>query len=132
MRAVCSPASFATRALALWRGEKKTLPAVVVAGLLDDIALVEKLLQHTPQRLLGDPQHIEQIGDLEPRIARDEVDDTVVGGGETELLKHMIGIADKVPVGEKQQLDNVPALVAQRRGFASPLPGGDSALQPAP
>ena len=53
-----------------------------------------------------------QIGDLEARIAGDEVDHPVVGAAETELFQHMIGVADEVAVGEKQQFDDVPALVA--------------------
>jgi hypothetical protein len=36
----------------------------------------------------------------------------VVGPAEPERLEFMVGVADKIPVGEKQQLDNVPAQVA--------------------
>jgi hypothetical protein len=35
--------------LALGGGEKKALPAVVVAGFLHDVALIEQLLEHTSQ-----------------------------------------------------------------------------------
>src|SRR4051812_5020507 len=41
----------ADQRLALGRGVEQALPAVVVAGLLDDVALVQQLFQDTSQRL---------------------------------------------------------------------------------
>jgi hypothetical protein len=32
----------------------------------------------------------------------------VMGAAEPESLQHVIGITDEIPVGEEQQLDNVP------------------------
>ena len=58
---------FRDQRLALGRGEKKALTLIGVAGLLHDIVLVDQLLQHAAERLLGDAQDIEQIGDLQAR-----------------------------------------------------------------
>ena len=49
------------------RGIKKALAAVVLAFLLHDIALVDELLEHAAERLLGDVQDVEQVGDLHAR-----------------------------------------------------------------
>ena len=43
----------------------------------------------------------------------------VMGAAEAERLQFMVGVADKIPVGEEQQLDQVPAQVAGSR--AGPL-----------
>ena len=107
--------------LALGGGEKKALPPVVIAGLLHDIAFVEQLLEDPPQRLLGDPQHVEQVGHLQAGIAVDEMQHPVMGAAESERLQLMVGIADEIPVGEEQQLDDVPAQIGRRRGRRTPL-----------
>ena len=112
MRSVCRPASFATSASPFGGGVKQALPAVVVAGLLHDIALVEQLLEHPAQRLLGDAQHVEQIGDLQAGIAVDEMHHPVMGPAEPERLQLMVGIADEIAIGEEQQLDDIPAQIA--------------------
>ncbi len=49
----------------------------------------------------------------------DEMHHPVMGAAEAESLQLMVGVADKIPVGEEQQLDDVPAQVAGMR--ASPL-----------
>lgn len=89
------------KGLAFGRGEKKTLPSVGVPSLLDDIAFVQKLLKDPTQGLLGNPKHIQQIGDLEPRVSGHEVHHPVVSPAETELLQDVIGIPDKIPIGEE-------------------------------
>jgi hypothetical protein len=33
----------------------------------------------------------------------------------------MIGVADEIPVGEEQQLDDIPAQIAGSRGRGSPF-----------
>ena len=122
MRSVCSPASLRHQRLALGGGEKKALPAVVVAGLLHDVAFVEQLLEHPAQRLLGDAQHVEQIGDLQAGIAVDEMHDAVMRAAEPERLQLMVGVADEIAVGEEQQLDDIPAQ------FADPAAGDAASL----
>ena len=107
--------------LALRRGIEQALAAVVVAGLLHDIALVEQLLEHPAERLLGDAQDVEQVGDLQPGIAIDEVHDPVMGPAEAERLQLLVGIADEIAIGEEQQLDDIPAQIASSRSIGPSL-----------
>ena len=110
--------------LALRGGEKKAFAAVLGAGLLDDIPFIEQLLENPAQRLLCDAQHVEQVGHLQPGIAVDEMDDAVVRAPEAEFLQHVVGIADEIPIGEEQQLDDIPAQNGRTgagRGLASLL-----------
>jgi hypothetical protein len=89
---------------------------VVIAGFLDDIALVEQLLEHPAERLFGDPQDVQQIGDFQAGIAMHEMHDTMMGAAEAEHLELMVGVADEVAIGEEQQLDDIPAQFARPRG----------------
>jgi hypothetical protein len=97
------------------------LPTIVVPGLLDDVALVQKLLEHAAQRLLGDAQDIQEVGDLQPGIAVDEMQHPVMRPAEAERLELMVGIAHKVAVGEEQQLDDIPAQIARAGGAGRSL-----------
>src|SRR6202042_166366 len=110
------PCKLCHQRLALGGGEKKALPAIAVAGLLHDIAFVEQLLQDAPERLLGDSQHVEQVGNLQPGIAVDEMQHPVVRATKAKGLKLVIGVADEIAVGEKQKLDDVPAQGRRRNG----------------
>ena len=105
------PGEFGHQRLALGGGEQQPLPAVVVAGLLHDIAFVEQLLEHATQRLLGDAQHVEQVGDLQSGIAVDEMHHPVMRAAEPERFQLMVGVADEVAIGKEQQLDDVPAQI---------------------
>jgi hypothetical protein len=89
MRAVCSP-------------------AVVRAFLLHHVALVDELLEHAAERLLGDLEDVEQLRNLHAGIAIDEMQHPVMGAPETEFRQHVVGIADEVAIGEEQELDDVP------------------------
>ena len=80
---------------ALGRNVEKPLAAVVLALLLKDVAFVDELLEHPSQRLLGDLQHVEQIGDLHPRIPVDEMQHPVVRPAEVEAGQHIVRIADE-------------------------------------
>ena len=52
---------------------------------LHDTALVDQLLQHTAEALLGDLQNVEQVGDAQARVAVDEVQDAMMGAAEAEV-----------------------------------------------
>ena len=111
--------------LALRRDVEQPLAAVVRALLLHHVALVDQLLEHAAERLLGDLQDVEQVGDLHARIAVDEMQHAVVRAAEAELGQHLVGVADEVAVGEEQELDEVPDRLARRAGAgsAAPRPG---------
>src|SRR6266436_1925055 len=57
--------------LAFGGDEQQPLPAVGGAFLLLHIALVDELLEHAAERLLGDLQDAEKLGHLHPGIAID-------------------------------------------------------------
>jgi len=111
----------ADQRLALCGGEKKALPAVVIAGLLHDIAFVEQLLEHAPERLLGDSQDVQEVGDLQTRIAADEMQHPVMRPPEPESLELVVGVADEIPVGEEQELDDIPAQIGNLLTRGSPV-----------
>src|SRR6185312_384752 len=74
---------------------------------------------HPAKRLLGDSQHVQQVGDLEAGIAVDEMHHPVMGAAEPESLELVVGIADEVAVGEEQQFNDVPAQFAGPQGRGS-------------
>ena len=67
------------------------------------------MLQNATERLLGDAQDVQEIGDLQAWVAVDEMQHAVMRTSEAEGLELVIGVADEIAIGEKQQLDDVPA-----------------------
>ena len=112
MRAVCRLASCRASARPFSVTCRQPLAAVVRAFLLHDIALVHELLEDAAERLLGDAQKVEQVGDLHARVAVDEMQHAVMRAAKPEFGEHLVGIADEVPVGEEQKLDQVPDRLA--------------------
>src|SRR5262249_31590935 len=104
------------QSLAFAGGIEKALTAVVLAFLLHHVALIDQLLEHATQRLLGDFQDLEQVGNLHARVAVDEMQDAVVRAAEPETGQSFVRIAYEIPVGKEQKLDEVPhRLVGGRR-----------------
>ena len=105
------------------RGDEQQALASVGALPLLHIAFVDELLEHAAERLLGDLQDPEKLGDLHAGIAVDEVQDPVVGAAEAELGEHRVGVPDEVAIGEEQKLDQIP----ERLPFVPDLarPDGD-------
>jgi len=102
--------------LAFRRDVEQALAAVVGALLLHHVALIDELLEHAAERLLGDFQHVEQLRNLHAGIAVDEMQHPMVRAPEAQLRQHVVGVADEVAVGEEQQLDDVPdGLIAATR-----------------
>ena len=97
------------------------MPAVVVAGLLHDVAFIEQLLENAPERLLGDAQYVQEISHLQAGIAVDKMQHPVMGPPKTESLQLVIGVADKIAVGKEQKLDDIPAQTGRPWGRGSPL-----------
>jgi len=72
-------------------------------------------LSNPSQRLLGDAQHVQQVGHLQAGIAVDEMHYPVMRPAEPESLQFVIGVADEIPVGEEQELDDIPAPIGGAR-----------------
>ena len=110
---------------ALVGGKQQPLAAVRAAGALHDIALVDQLLQHAAQALLGDVEDVEQIGDAQARMAIDEMQHAVMGAAEIEIGEDGVGIAGEIAIGEEQQLGEFEQLRLRRSAAlraAPPLP----------
>ena len=87
--------------------EQQPLPAVGVAGLLLDIAIVDQLPKHAGQGLLGDLENIEQIGHRHAGAQIDEIQHPVMGPAKTLPVEQRVGIAGKIAVGEEEQAHDV-------------------------
>jgi len=83
---------------------KMALAAVAEAGLLRDKAILDQLLEYPGQRLLGDLQNHQEIGDPQSRISMHEMEDPVVRPPKPEFIEYPVRLASKVPVGKKQKL----------------------------
>ena len=116
--------------LAFRRHIEQALAAVLRAFLLHHVALVDQLLEHAAERLLGDVEDVEQVGDLHAGIAVDEMQHAVMGAAEAELGQHLVGVADEIAIGEEQQLDDVPDRLGAGAGAAAP-PGARPGRRPA-
>src|SRR5450759_2410188 len=84
-------------------------------------ALIDQLLEHAAERLFGDVEDLQQVGDLHAGIAVDEMQHPVMGTPEGELGEHLVRIADEIAIGEEQQLDDVPDRLGRRRRGARAL-----------
>ena len=93
--------------MALRGGEEQPLAPVGGAGPALDEILLDQLLEHPVEALLGDAQDVEELGDGQARLAVDEMQDAVMGAPETVLVQDPVGIADEVAIGEEEQLDQV-------------------------
>ena len=90
-------------------------PPVLRAFFLHHEALIDQLLEHAAERLLGDVEDLQQVGDLHAGIAVDEMQHPVMGAAEGELAEHLVRVADEIAIGEKQQFDDVPDRLRGRR-----------------
>ena len=64
---------------------QQPLAAIARTFPLHDIALIHQLLEDAAERLLGDAQKLEQVGDLHARIAIDEVEHAMMGAAKAEF-----------------------------------------------
>ena len=115
IRSVCRPASLATSASPLAVAKSRRCRRSLLPVLLHDIPFIEQLLENPSQRLLGDAQHVQQIGHLQAGIAVDEMHHPVMRAAEAERLQLVVGVADEIPIGKEQQLDDLPAQIAGLR-----------------
>ena len=97
------------------RGQRQQpLPAVALAGVLDDKALADELAEHAGEALLGDAQDAQQLADAHLRMAADEIDDAVMGATEAVARQHGVGLGGEIAIGVEEKLDSLPQLVFVR------------------
>ena len=65
----------------------------------------DQFFQDSVEGLFGDSQDFQQFRDRQPRPARDEMQHTMVRAPKTVRFQQSIGIADEVPIREKEQLN---------------------------
>src|SRR5436190_20837945 len=94
--------------LAFCRHVEQALPPVIGALLLHHVALIDELLEYAADRLLGDLEDIQEFRNLHAGITVDEMQHPMVRAPEAQLRQHVVGIADEVPIGEEQKLDEIP------------------------
>ncbi len=103
------------------RQVKQSLAAVVLAFLLEDIALVDQFLQHAAEALLGDAKDVEQLLHGHAGVTPHEMQHPVVRAPEAELAEDLVRVGHEIAVGKEHQLDERNRfLIAQH--FATGLP----------
>ncbi len=118
------------------RGQKEQpLTAIARACARFDQTGVEQLFKNTIKTLFRDPENVEKSGDRESGATIDKMQNAMMRPTETVSLKQPIRIADKVAVGEKEQLykfEDLAIFRVARRGLqncgwrgggSSPSPG---------
>ncbi len=88
------------------------------AFFLLNVTLIKELFEDPAERLLGDFQDVQQFCNLHPGIAIDEMQDPVMRASEAEFVQNLIRIANEVPVGEKQEFDQVERCRVPLPGFS--------------
>ena len=66
--------------------------------------MIDELLEHSGQALLGDVEDIQQVGDAKAGVSVHKMQDTVVRPAKSEIGKDRIRVAGEVAIGEEQKL----------------------------
>ena len=66
-------------------------------------------------------ENVEQLGDREPRMAADEMQHAMMRAAEAVGLEQPVGVADEIPIGEEEQLDQIEHRRRLRARRARPL-----------
>jgi hypothetical protein len=93
-------------------GIEKPLTPILWASPLLDIPFVQKLLEHASKRLFRDLQNVEEVSNLDPGIAIDEMQNSVMCPAELQCGENVIGVTHEISVRKEQELDNVPYRLA--------------------
>jgi hypothetical protein len=102
---------------AFGREPQQAFAAVARAALLLDIALLDQVLQHTADRLLGYLQDRQEVTDGLTGMAPDEIEGAMMGAAELVMPELLVGFEGKVAIGIEHQLDALAQLfVAQEKG----------------
>ena len=108
----------ARRGPVLFSREQKALAAIGASRPLHDVALVDQLLEHAGEALLGDGEDVEQVGDAQARMAIDEMQHAMMRPAEAEILEDRVGVAGEIAIGEEQQLGEFEQLGLGQAAFA--------------
>ena len=81
------------------------LAAVVHAWARFDIVPADQFLEDAIETLLGDLQNVQQFGDGEARTPGDKMQHPVMRPAKSKGREQMIGVADKIAIGKKHELD---------------------------
>ena len=86
---------------------------------LYDMAGVDQLLENTGKALLGDLQHVQELGDGQAGHSIDEMQDAVMRASETVVGQNLVRIGGKIPIGEEEQFDDrqIYPVIAGDGGF---------------
>ena len=74
---------------------KKPLASIALAFLLQNVTFVDELLEDAAERLLGDAQNVEQVGDLHAGIAIDEMQHAMVRAAKLSFARTSSGSLTK-------------------------------------
>jgi hypothetical protein len=80
------------------------------AALLLDVFLLEQVLQHATDRLLGDLQDRQQMADRLAGMTADEIERAVVAPAELVALELLVRFEGEVAIGIEHQLDAMAQL----------------------
>ncbi len=107
----------------LRRGRQEPLAPVFTPFPLLDEPLIDELLEDPSERLLGDAEDVEELGDGEAGMTVYEVQDAVMRSPESVAIEKLVGIGHEIAVGEEEELDH---LVERLRHFvrSAPVPAG--------
>src|SRR5262249_2506675 len=83
---------------------QQALATVTCAALLLDVALLQEILQHPGDRLLGDLQDRQEMSHGVPGMAADEIERAVMRPAELIVLELLVGLEREVAVGVEHQL----------------------------
>ncbi len=120
-RTDCGAASRSASARPLSVGNSRRSRRSDAARLLHDIALVDQLLEHAGEALLGDGENVEQVGHPQARVAIDEMQHPVMRPAEAEILEDGVGVAGEIAIGEEQELGEFEQLgLGQARRACAP------------
>src|SRR4029453_6464989 len=85
---------------------------------LQNVPLVDQLLQDAAERLLGDVEDLQQVGNFYARVAVDKMQHPMMGAAKTKLEEHLIRVANEIAISEKQKFDDVPGGLGRCRPAA--------------
>ena len=94
------------------------LPGVAGAAGLGDVVLFDQGGEDAGEALLGDAEDGEEVADGNAGATADEVDGTVMGAAEVEIVEDAVGGGGEIAVGEEEQILGLPHLLLAKEEVA--------------